>query len=193
MCDTYTTEYVITRVDGNIDEKQENKYKTIEVNHGKLLFIPYNEYRNSNGSYKNRGVIITMSWSIMLPVLNNLLEEDWELKFENDEDRNELNEIDEDSYDPRERLEKVEGYFKTKYKWPNGIPDPILHTRLIITPTNGRTHIIFYYGETVSLGNNTEEDITHLFKLIMDEYDKWDNGTKIRERKPKKYSNVAFN
>lgn len=166
------TQYIVISVRGVISKDEKEKYKPIKINETKLLFIPYNELerveKNFHGSHK----IITVSWSIMYPVLKTLLNEDWYFKFENDEDSRALEDISEEYNEPEERLDKIEEFFKGKYQWPNGIPDPIMHTRLIITPNYSNTDFLFYYGETVELQNNRTEDRERLFRLIMEQYNK---------------------
>ncbi len=161
-------EYVIIHIKGKILNNQKFNYKSILINETNLLFIPYDELKNVQEKYK----IISISWQIMYPVLLRLLEEDWDYVFENDEDSHQLEVINEEFNDPVERLTKIREYFEEKYKWPDRIADPILHTRLIITPPNSSTHFVFYYGETVNLQNNSEENICHLFELILEEYKK---------------------
>ena len=109
---------------------------------------------------------IRVSWSVIYPVLKTLLKEDWYFKFENDEDSEALEYIQEEYDEIEERLNKIEQVFKHIYL----LPDPILHTRLIITPKNSQSDFIFYYGETVELQNNSVEDKYHLFRLIIERY-----------------------
>ena len=85
--------------------------------------------------------------------------------YENDENSEELEYIQEEYDEPEERLDKIEQFFKSYL-----LPDPILHTRLIITPKDSQTDFIFYYGKTVELQNNSTEDKYHLFRLIMERY-----------------------
>lgn len=164
--------YVLIQVDDKIKNNFENIYKSVKINKTYLLFVPYdksnNLFKNLYGKYR----IVTVSWSIMCPVLIKLSDEDWYFKFENDEDWEKLEKINEESNKPKERLKKVREYFENKYYWAKGIPDPVLHTRLIITPQQGNTDFVFYYGETVELQNTGQKDIESLFKLIMEQYEK---------------------
>lgn len=164
------TQYVVIHVEDNISNGEKEKYKSIKIDETTLLFIPSNDLGNLVKGLRGRFEIITVSWSIMYPVLKKLLGKDWDIEFENDEDFEELKEIAEGSNDPNEVLIEIEKYFKNKYYWPEGIPDPILHTRLIITPRDSSTDFIFYYGETVELQNNSTSDIYCLFKLLWEEY-----------------------
>lgn len=166
------TEYVVILVNGDISISKDINYKAVKINKRNLLFVPYPELRNVLENLHTKYRIITLSWSIMYPVIIKLLDEDWDFKFQNDEDVEELENINEKFNTPMERLNKVKEYFESKYTWPNGIPDPILHTRLIMAPPESTTDFIFYYGETVNLQNNSQEDIEHLFKFIIDEYEK---------------------
>ena len=136
-----------------IDDKTLEKYF--------VRFVPANEMDN-NISFVPW---FEVSWSIMYPVLKALIKEDWYFKFENDENSEELEYIQEEYDEPEERLNKIEEFFKSYL-----LPDPILHTRLIITPKDSQTDFIFYYGKTVELQNNSTEDKYHLFRLIMERY-----------------------
>lgn len=163
------TQYVVIRIEGNISDSEKEKYKFINFDETTLLFIPCSELGKLVKDFKGKYEMITFSWSIMHPVLKKLIVEDWDIVFENDEDFEKLEEIAEEFYDFDERLREIEKYFEVKYYWPDGIPDPILHTRLIITPKDSRTDFIFYYGETVELQNNSTNDFCYLFKLIWEE------------------------
>ena len=180
------TQYIVISVRGDISNDEKEKYKPIKINETKLLFIPYDEIEKMEKNFHVPHKIIEVSWSIMYPVLKTVLNEDWDFKFENDEDYDTLEEIKEEYNEPEERLDKIEEFFKQKYQWPNGIPDPIMHTRLIITPKDSNTDFIFYYGETVELQNNRKEDIEHLFRLIMEQYNKLGYRLILRDNKKRK-------
>jgi hypothetical protein len=163
------TQYIVISVRGDISNDEKKKYKPIKINETKLLFIPCNELGNLVKDFQGKYEMITFSWSIMYPVLKTVLNEDWDFKFENDEDYDILEGIKEEYNEPEERLDKIEEFFKQKYQWPDGVPDPILHTRVIIIPKDSSTDFIFYYGETVELQNNSQNDVCYLFSLIWEE------------------------
>lgn len=106
------------------------------------------------------------SWEFVRSVLIRLSEEDWEFVFENDRDHHELEEIEE--YNTvEERLDKVKEYFDL-----NGMRDPILSTRLILTPPKSSDDIIILYGKTIEL--HSLDHIKTLFDVL------WDEVWKIR-------------
>ena len=55
---------------------------------------------------------IDVDWDVMKPVIAKLLEEDWMVKFENDSDACELENIAEDSAMPETMIRNVVEYFK---------------------------------------------------------------------------------
>ena len=138
------------------------------VNHF-MKFVPVNVVRRvvKLDPFIHRNSI-RVSWSVICPVLKTLLKEDWYFKFENDEDSEALEYIQEEYDEIEERLNKIEQVFKHIYMYL--LPDPMFHTRLIITPKDSQTDFIFYYGETVELQNNSVEDKYHLFRLIIERY-----------------------
>ncbi len=153
--------------DGEIKDIKD--YKSIQIDDITLLLVPFDELKKLDkigSKYK----ILILSWKIMKPVLLDLLNYDWDFKFENDTDELELEDIYENANDPENRLYGIESYFKNNYKWPEKIADPILHTRLLITPPSGHNPIVFYYGETVNLLDNNDKDIKFLFDLIYRQY-----------------------
>jgi hypothetical protein len=158
----YTMIYGIN--EGEIKDKE--NYKSIQIDGITLLLVPFDELKKIESKYK----ILTLSWKIMKPVLLDLLNYDWDFKFENDTDESELENIYENVNDPENRLNEIESYFKNNYKWPEKIADPILHTRLLITPPSGHNPIVFYYGETVNLLDNNDKDVKFLFDLIVRQY-----------------------
>lgn len=164
------TRYIVIWVPRETKGDPRNAFRYIEIGKTWLLFVPLDPEKYVLENFELYYRIITVSWSIMYPVLNTLSDEDWDFKFENDEDLEELESINEEGNSQKERLEKVREYFESKYDWPNGIPDPVLHTRMIIEPKDSNTSFVFYYGETVELQDNNQEDIKHLFELIMKEY-----------------------
>lgn len=109
------------------------------------------------------GEMITLSISVMKPVLLKLSDEDWDFKFENDADRHELEEIGEYNT-PEERLDKVIEYFNLKYN-----ADPISKTRLILSPPDSYSNFVIYYGKTINPQNNSIKDIRYLFTLILNQ------------------------
>ncbi len=180
------TLYVVVYIGDDSSNCKDEEYKSIKINKATLLFIPLDEIEKFEKEFQEKHKIITISWSIMRPVLETLLNEDWDSKFENDENSKTLEDIDEKSNEPEERLDKIEEFFKQKYQWPNGIPDPIMHTRLIITPRDSNTDFIFYFGEMVELQNNRKDDIEHLFALIMEQYKKLGYGSILMDTKKRK-------
>lgn len=180
------TRYIVIRVPGEIKGRLKDASRSIEIDKTRLLFVPLDRVKDVLENFEGNYRIITVSWSIMYPVLNKLSDEDWDFKFENDKDWVDLESINEKGNSQKERLEKVREYFESKYDWPDGIPDPVLHTRLIIEPRDSNTSFVFYYGETVELQNNNEEDIKHLFGLIMKEYERTEYSSLLSEMEMKK-------
>ena len=103
----------------------------------------------------------------MYSVLRKIIDEDWSFDFENDSDWDQLQDIAENTYDQLDTLLKIAEYFKYTYKDGDTNPDPILLSRLIITPRDSDYSFIFYYGETMNLENNSDNDIKHLFETII--------------------------
>lgn len=164
--------YVVVYIEDDSSNCKDEEYKSIKINKATLLFIPLDEIEKFEKEFQEKHKIITISWSIMHPVLETLLNEDWDSKFENDEDSNALEDIDEEANEPKVMLNEIEEFFKQKYQQLKGNPDPIMHTYLIITPRGSNSDFVFYFGETVELQNNQKDDIEHLFALIMEQYNK---------------------
>ncbi len=151
------------------------KYRNIEIEGKTLIFIPQTELDAE--TYEDKRIKFT--WSFMLPTLQRLINEHWEFDFENDSDWDELQEISENANSQSDVLFKIKEYFNNTYRDNNDNPDPILLSRLIITPRNSDYSFIFYYGETVSLENNSTDDIKHLFEIIIMEM-KLFKGIKVK-------------
>jgi hypothetical protein len=170
------TLYVVVYIEDDSSNCKDEEYKSIKVDKATLLFIPLDEIEEFEKEFQGKHKIITISWSIMRPVLETLLNEDWDSKFENDEDSNALEDIDEEANEPEVRLDEIEEFFKRKYQQLKGNPDPIIHTYLIVTPIGSDSDFVFYFGEKVELQNNRKDDIEHLFALIMEQYKKQKSG-----------------
>ena len=132
----------------------------------KIVLIPEQSYKKLDQKCHR----MKFSWRVLKPVLIKLLKKGWGYKFENDGDRQQLQEIEEDAIDPIEKLDAIKTYFDDKYQWPYDISDPVLHTRIIITPSDSRTPINIYYGQTMSFQNNNVEDIKMLLASMWLEY-----------------------
>ena len=161
------TQYVIVFRVGKKQMPGNINYKSIKIDDTPIFFVPPDEVKKLDRSYK----MLKFSWKIMKPIMKELLDKDWDFKFENDADFNELERINGEFDTPEKRLEQVEKYFEENYKWPE-IADPILHTRLIITPPISSSHIVIYYGETVDMQDTSETNIVHFLGLIWKEYKK---------------------
>lgn len=153
----------------NKKDEDENNYKSMEIDSVTLYFISLSEFKTSGDKYRP----ILLNWQIIRPVLEKLINDDWEYKFENDGDEQQLEQIEEESIESIQKLDEIMHYFSKKYSWPYAIPDPILHSRLLITSPKGVYPIVIYYGETIGFRNNMDEDIKHLFTLIWNEYKKY--------------------
>lgn len=158
------TQYIVL-VKPNSLVKKEN-YKLIPLREVTLLFIPESEFKSLDIDDKP----LTFNWQVMKPVLTKLLDEDWDYTIENDADEDELNRINQEVDDPFKRLDVIKGYFDQKYRWPDGIPDPMLHTKLLITPPEGDYPVVIYYGEMVSFQNNADANLMRLFETIWNEF-----------------------
>lgn len=161
-------QYVV--IYSSIEESRELiDYKSIKIGGNNITFVPLYDFKNLIGKYN----ILLFSWKIVKAALIKLIDDEWTYKIENDRDELEMEEIGETENNPIKRLDKIENYFQAHYKWPDDIPDPILHSRLLITPPMSNFAIIIYYGGTIEFQNNKLEDIKYLFKIIWEEYSKY--------------------
>lgn len=158
------TQYIVVYCNNQI--KENKNFKTISFAGSNILFVPSEYFRDIDNKCKR----MLFSWDFLQPVLMKLLDEGWEYKFQNDQNRHELEKIEEETEDPKKKLDRIRDYFDKEYTWPNNISDPVIHTRVLITPPNGRNPIIIYYGQKLSFQDNNDEDIKRLFELILPEY-----------------------
>ena len=156
------TEYAVLLFEKDVPEGLKG-YRSVEIEGNTLIFVPHNE--SDAEIYKHKRM--KFKWSFMYPALRKIIDEDWEIKFENDSDWDQLQEIEENTDTQLDRLLKIAEYFKYTYKDSDTNPDPILLSRLIITPRDSDYSFVFYYGETINLENNSDDDIKHLFEIII--------------------------
>lgn len=160
------TEYAVLLFEKDVPEGLK-RYRSVKIEGNTLIFVPHD--KSDAEIYKHKRM--KFKWSFMHPVLRKIIDEDWEIKFENDSDWDQLQEIEENLYTQLDRLLKIAEYFKYTYKDGDTNPDPILLSRLIITPRDSDYSFIFYYGETMNLENNSDEHIKHLFDIIIQQMD----------------------
>lgn len=158
------TQYIVLYCNKQINENI--KFKSISICDFNLVFIPMEHYKDIH--YKCNRMLF--SWDILKPVLLKLLDRGWEYKFQNDANRHELEKIEEEAEDPKKKLDMIKEYFDNIYKWPYNISDPVIHSRVLITPPNSRNPLLIYYGQKMSFLDNDDEDIKMFFKLIWPEY-----------------------
>lgn len=156
------TNYVVLKLERDEVPEDLEEYRNIGVEGRILVFVPYDDPILEK--YKKDA--IKFRWAFMFDVLETLIDKDWDVSFENDADREALEGIEEEYNDAVDRLYALKKYVDLVYK--ENDPDPILHTRLIITPKDSGTDFIFYYGDTVCLENNSCDDILYLFQVIVE-------------------------
>lgn len=167
---------MISKLDGvryvlayKIAQKQDGqRFKSLDLGNTHIFLIPFDIFKTPIEGYKP----ILFNWKIIEPVLQNITEKGWEIKFENDRDEEELEKIEDKYYLPVEKLKAIKEYFERYYVWPDAIADPIIYTRLLITPPDADNPITIYYGNSVIFGSNSNKDIKELFTLILEEYKK---------------------
>ena len=105
---------------------------------------------------------IDVDWDVMKPVIAKLLEEDWMVKFENDSDACELENIAEDSAMPETMIRNVVEYFKMSGQ------DPIAKTRVLLTPDDNavRVPIIIFYGSELETNGVPDKYVERVIELI---------------------------
>ena len=105
---------------------------------------------------------IDVDWDVMKPVIAKLLEEDWMVKFENDSDACELENIAEDSAMPETMIRNVVEYFKMSGQ------DPIAKTRVLLTPDDDavRVPIIIFYGSELETNGVPDKYVERVIELI---------------------------
>ena len=110
---------------------------------------------------------IDVDWDVMKPVIAKLLEEDWMVKFENDSDACELENIAEDSAMPETMIRNVVEYFKMSGQ------DPIAKTRVLLTPDDDavRVPIIIFYGSELETNGAPDKYVERVLELINDAKD----------------------
>ena len=109
-------------------------------------------------------VDINVDWKIIEHVIKKLRDEDWSVKFENDSDYCELEEIAEDGVDADDEIKKDVEYFRLMGK------DIVKSTRILLEPPDNSIQfpIVIYYGEKLDNYKNEipEMYINHVLELI---------------------------
>ena len=105
---------------------------------------------------------IDVDWDIMKPVIAKLREEDWSVKFENDSDACELENIAEESVDIDDTIRNDVEYFEMSGR------DPIVASRLLLTPDDDavRVPIIIFYGSELETNGVPDKYVERVIELI---------------------------
>lgn len=110
----------------------------------------------------NKKFGVNVDWNVMKSVIEKLRNEDWSVKFENDSDVYELENIAEESIDIDDTIHNDVDYFKLSGR------DPVVSSRILLEPDDDtvRHSIIIFYGKEIETYDVPDKYVNYVLELI---------------------------